>query len=80
MVPYLRTSSKAPNQSPQDNQQERGISNQVGHPRNKLYREFLQDRLPWNKICLDKGKVNYSRNSIVETSYLKETLEELGLK
>ena len=32
------------------------------------------------KICLDKGKVNYSRNSIVQASDLKETLEEMGLK
>ena len=32
------------------------------------------------KRCLDKGKVNYSRNSIVQASYLKETLEEIGLK
>ena len=32
------------------------------------------------KRCLDKGKVNYSRNSIVQASDLKETLEELGLK
>ena len=27
------------------------------------------------KRCLDKGKVNYSRNSIVQASDLKETLE-----
>ena len=26
------------------------------------------------------GKVNYSRNSIVQASDLKETLDELGLK
>ena len=32
------------------------------------------------KVCLDRRKVNYSRNSIVQTSNLKETLEELGLK
>ena len=32
------------------------------------------------KICLDKGKVDYSRNSIVQSSDLKETLEELELK
>ena len=32
------------------------------------------------KRCLDKGKVNYSRNSIVQASDLKETLEELGLR
>ena len=32
------------------------------------------------KICLDKGKVNYSRNSIVQASDLKDTLEEMGLK
>ena len=31
-------------------------------------------------ICLDKGKVNYSRNSIVQASDLKETLEEIELK
>ena len=32
------------------------------------------------KRCLDKGKLKYSRNSIVQASYLKETLEEMGLK
>ena len=32
------------------------------------------------KRCPDKGKVNYSRNSIVQASNLKETLEEIGLK
>ena len=32
------------------------------------------------KRCLDKGKVNYSRNSIIQTSNLKETLVEIGLK
>ena len=31
-------------------------------------------------MCLDKGKVNYSRNSIVQASELKETLKEIGLK
>ena len=34
----------------------------------------------WIKRCLDKGKVNYSRDSIVQASDLKERLEELGLK
>ena len=48
--------SKDPNQRPQDNQQERGISNQVGHPCDKLYRNFLQDRLPWNKKMPGQGK------------------------
>ena len=46
-------------------QQEWGVSNQVGHPRDKLYRDFLQDRLPWNQEMLDKGRLKYSRNSIV---------------
>ena len=32
------------------------------------------------KLCMDKVKVNYSCNSIVQTSYLKETLEEQELK
>ena len=32
------------------------------------------------KRCLDKGKVNYSRNSIAQAYDLKETLEEIGLK
>ena len=32
------------------------------------------------KSCLDKGKVNYSRNSIVQPSDLKETIKEIGLK
>ena len=31
------------------------------------------------KRGLDKGKVNYSQNSIVQASDLKEILEELGL-
>ena len=30
------------------------------------------------KRCLDKGKVNYSLNSIVQASDLKEALEEIG--
>ena len=29
---------------------------------------------------MDKGKVNYSRNSIVQAYDLNETLEELGLR
>ena len=41
--------SKATNQRSQDNQQEYGISNQVCYPRNKLYRDFLQDWLHLNK-------------------------------
>ena len=32
------------------------------------------------KRCLNKGKVNYLRDSIVQASDLKERLEELGLK
>ena len=32
------------------------------------------------KRCLDKGKVNYSRDSIVQASDLKERLEELEVK
>ena len=32
------------------------------------------------KRCLDKGKVNYSQNSIVQASNLKERLEELEVK
>ena len=32
------------------------------------------------KRCLDKRKLNYSRNSIVQASDLKKTLEETGLK
>ena len=31
-------------------------------------------------MCLEKGKVNYSRDSIVQASDLKERLEELGVK
>ena len=31
------------------------------------------------KISLEKGKVNYSRNFIVQISDLKETHEEIGL-
>ena len=32
------------------------------------------------KMCLNKGKVNYSRVSIVQASDLKEILEELKVK
>ena len=32
------------------------------------------------KRCMDKGKVNYSQNSIVQASDLKETLIEKGFK
>ena len=32
------------------------------------------------KRCLDKGKVNYSRDSIVQASDLKERLEKLRVK
>ena len=32
------------------------------------------------KTCLEKGKVNYSRDSIVHDSDLKERLEELEVK
>ena len=32
------------------------------------------------KRCLDKGKVNYSQDSIVQASGLKERAEEIGLK
>ena len=32
------------------------------------------------KRCLEKGKSNYSRYSIVQASDLKERLEELGVK
>ena len=32
------------------------------------------------KICLNKVKVNYSQDSIVQASDLKEILEELGVK
>ena len=32
------------------------------------------------KRCLDKGKVNYSQDSIVQASELKERAEEIGLK
>ena len=32
------------------------------------------------KRCLDKGKVNYLQDYIVQASYLKKILEELGVK
>ena len=54
-----------------------GITNKVSNPRDKLYCNLLQDQLPWDKRCLDKVKVNYSREIIVQSSDLKERLEEL---
>ena len=45
----INTVYKTSYQGPQDNQRERGLSNQVGYPRDKLYRNLLQDRLPWDK-------------------------------
>ena len=41
--------SKTSHQGPQDNQRERGFSDQVGHPRDKLYCDLLQDQLPRNQ-------------------------------
>ena len=32
-----------------------GIPNQVGYPRNKLYRDFLQDRLPRDQKVPGQG-------------------------
>ena len=65
---------------PKYNQQERLIPDNIGNPRDKLYRNVLQDWISWDKSLLDKGKANYSRVSIVKTSDLKERLEELDLK
>ena len=67
--------SKTSHQGPQDNQQERGFSNHFGHPRDKLYRDLLQYRLPRNQEMPGQGKFNYSQNSIVQASDMKETLE-----
>ena len=41
--------SKIAYKKTQDNQQEKGIPNQVGNPCNKLYRDIFQDRLPWDQ-------------------------------
>ena len=43
-------------QGPQDNQRERGISNQVGYPCNKLYRNLLQDRIPRDQKLPEQRK------------------------
>ena len=44
---YARdTGSKTVNQRPQDNQRKRVISNNIGDPRDELYRNVIQDRLP----------------------------------
>ena len=34
----------------------RRTSNQVGNPRDKLYRNFLQNRLPWDQTDVVQGK------------------------
>ena len=62
---------KVTNQIPQDNQQERVIPNQVGNPRNKLYRNISKIGYLGIKRMLDKVKVNYSHVSIVQESDLK---------
>ena len=41
--------SKDDNKIPQDTKLERGISNQVGNTRDKLYSYLLQYRLTWDK-------------------------------
>ena len=46
IIPFSKLHSAILFTSPKDNKLERGISNQVGYPRNKLYRDLLQYRLP----------------------------------
>ena len=41
--------SRVINQIPKENQQERGIPNQVGNPRDEIYSNVIQDRLSWGK-------------------------------
>ena len=50
---------KAINKIQQDNQQERGIPNQVGNNRDKLYCNIIQDRLSWDKgdVIPDKSEL-----------------------
>ena len=48
--------SKTYHQGPQDNQRESGVSNQVGHPRNKIYHDLIQDWLPRNQEMPGQGK------------------------
>ena len=47
---------KSYHQGPQDTQQERAVSNQVGYPRDKLYHHLLQDWLPGNQEMPGQGK------------------------
>ena len=41
--------SRNPHKRPQENQQERGISNQVGNPSNEIYRGIIQAWIPQDK-------------------------------
>ena len=56
---------------PQENQWEKGITNQVFNPRNELYRDVLRNWLPCDQTDVGQRKVNYSRVSIVQESDLK---------
>ena len=49
--------SKAVDKIPQDNQRERYISNQVGYPRDKLYRHIFQAWIPLDKKYVGQGEV-----------------------
>ena len=48
--------SKITDKRPQYNQRERGIPNQVGNPRDGIYREVLQDWLPWDQTNVGQRK------------------------
>ena len=72
--------SKTVGQRPRDNQRERGITNKIGDPRNKIYHNFIQALINWDKKLLDKVKENYSHVTISQTSDLKEKLEEIGIE
>ena len=57
-----------------------GIPNQVGNPVTNFTAMFSKIGHLGIKQMLDKGKVNYSRVSIVQASNPKEVLEELKIK
>ena len=50
--------SKITDKMPQDNQRERVIPNQVGSPRDKLYRDIFQYRLLWDQTNVGQSKID----------------------
>ena len=76
MIPY----TKLPIKDHKTINQKGGFPTRLVIPATNFTATFSKIGYLGIKRCLDKGKVNYSRNSIVQASCLKETLEEIGLK